>query len=507
MGVLSTNDRNMLVAYSYFMHQLSLRIAGEDWEPYVTRNMSFWHQYLSSRGIFRHMRDFGVPFASRQLAFILHGTETHIFAPTGFEQTEGAAVLGATLGTERMSRLEASYKSEAAALLRLLENCLCKLAIDSWERFYRQYSKFCAALQITAIIGRVGLSELQKRLNELHFSENEIPELISVITYPSEHTPLFLSQKELYEIAKIRSAELSDGELHARIANWLARHRHIPVNFCEEPWAHEDAAHQLAAIEAGRESAILERFEATHAQKCRDADVALREINDSRISKLASTISKGTILNEFRKNVFSRVSLEYRPIFEAVAQKSGGINWRDCWYLTAEEMGKVIGGETLPLMTFKKEREVVVFYIAEQGETVFLKKRDTKRVYDFVQQFRGKGSEKVKRDIREIRGFPASKGTVKGAVKIVLGSKDFHKVGRGDILVAIMTSVDFIPVMERAAAFVTNEGGITSHASIVAREMQKPCIIGTKIATKVLKDGDRVEVDAKRGVVKILKRI
>jgi pyruvate,water dikinase len=52
---------------------------------------------------------------------------------------------------------------------------------------------------------------------------------------------------------------------------------------------------------------------------------------------------------------------------------------------------------------------------------------------------------------------------------------------------------------------VTDEGGVTCHAAIVAREMKKPCIIGTKIATKVLKDGDLVEVDANKGVVKILK--
>lgn len=60
--------------------------------------------------------------------------------------------------------------------------------------------------------------------------------------------------------------------------------------------------------------------------------------------------------------------------------------------------------------------------------------------------------------------------------------------------------------MQKAAAFVTNEGGIICHAAIVARELGKPCIVGTKIATKVLKDGDYVEVDANKGVVRILKR-
>ncbi len=68
-----------------------------------------------------------------------------------------------------------------------------------------------------------------------------------------------------------------------------------------------------------------------------------------------------------------------------------------------------------------------------------------------------------------------------------------------------MTSPDYILAMEKAAGFITDEGGLTCHAAIVAREMNKPCLIGTKIATKVLKDGDMVEVDAAKGIVKIIK--
>lgn len=67
-----------------------------------------------------------------------------------------------------------------------------------------------------------------------------------------------------------------------------------------------------------------------------------------------------------------------------------------------------------------------------------------------------------------------------------------------------MTFPSLIMAMQRAAAFVTDEGGLTCHAAIVAREMHKPCIVGTKHATQVLKDGDRVEVDATKGVVKKL---
>ena len=96
----------------------------------------------------------------------------------------------------------------------------------------------------------------------------------------------------------------------------------------------------------------------------------------------------------------------------------------------------------------------------------------------------------------------AYKGKVRGKVKIVYTTKDISKVQKEDILVTVMTFPHFIAAMEKAAAFVTDEGGILCHAAIVAREMKKPCIIGTKIATKILKDGDLVEVDAEKGIVK-----
>lgn len=67
-----------------------------------------------------------------------------------------------------------------------------------------------------------------------------------------------------------------------------------------------------------------------------------------------------------------------------------------------------------------------------------------------------------------------------------------------------MTTPDFVPAMQRAAAIVTDEGGILCHAAIIAREMRKPCVIGTKIATRVFKDGDLIEVDADKGIVRKL---
>lgn len=106
-----------------------------------------------------------------------------------------------------------------------------------------------------------------------------------------------------------------------------------------------------------------------------------------------------------------------------------------------------------------------------------------------------------------VRGIPASPGVVRGKVRVGLNPHILiRSLQAGEILVTSQTTPDFAPIMKKAGAIVTNEGGVTSHAAIVSRELKKPCVIGTKIATEVLKDGDVVEVNANHGVVTVIKR-
>jgi len=106
--------------------------------------------------------------------------------------------------------------------------------------------------------------------------------------------------------------------------------------------------------------------------------------------------------------------------------------------------------------------------------------------------------------MRELRGTPAMNGRARGIVRIVRSTKDARRLKKGEILVTEMTSPEYVSIMKKAAAIVTDEGGMNSHAAIVSREMKKPCIVGTKIATSVLKTGMLVEVDATGGIVKIV---
>lgn len=163
---------------------------------------------------------------------------------------------------------------------------------------------------------------------------------------------------------------------------------------------------------------------------------------------------------------------------------------------TKAELRKYFENNSLSDQTELSRRyagSVLVF--AEQEEKIFV----------------GPEAEETKRIIipsseaKVISGQVAYQGRVRGHVKIILdpniGASSFLE---GDILVTGMTRPEFLPLLKKAAGFITDSGGILSHAAIMARELRKPCLIDTKIATTTLKDGDLVELDADSGVVNIL---
>ena len=115
-----------------------------------------------------------------------------------------------------------------------------------------------------------------------------------------------------------------------------------------------------------------------------------------------------------------------------------------------------------------------------------------------------KGPEKsVRKEAKGafLKGIAASPGTASGPVKIINSINETGKIVKGDILVAEMTSPDFVSTMNKCVAIITEKGGTTSHAAIVSREMGIPCVVGVKGATSSLKDGEVITVDGSTGAI------
>ncbi|MFC1625646.1 phosphoenolpyruvate synthase [Patescibacteria group bacterium] len=203
-------------------------------------------------------------------------------------------------------------------------------------------------------------------------------------------------------------------------------------------------------------------------------DILSKEVSDQSVQ----LIKKGakTKKVEVPKKIINKQKLENKEIIELAkyAQKlqehyyfPQDIEW-------AKEKGKLYIIQTRPVTTIKKGQAVKTLIEKEKG------------VFKIA-------------DSPILTGAPASPGIGIGVVKILKSPKEIDKIKTGDILVATMTSPDYVPAMKKASAIITDQGGQTSHAAIVSRELGIPCVVGTKEATTKLEEGSILTVDGKTG--------
>ncbi|KKU09853.1 MAG: Phosphoenolpyruvate synthase [Candidatus Woesebacteria bacterium GW2011_GWB1_45_5] len=137
----------------------------------------------------------------------------------------------------------------------------------------------------------------------------------------------------------------------------------------------------------------------------------------------------------------------------------------------------------------------------EKGKLYLVQTRPVTTIAATTKKIKSQKGEFAVTQIPILTGSPASPGMGTGTVRILKSPKELGKVDKGDVLVARMTSPDYVPAMKKASAIVTDEGGQTSHAAIVSRELGIPCVVGTKMATATLKEGAVVTVNGESGQI------
>ena len=169
-------------------------------------------------------------------------------------------------------------------------------------------------------------------------------------------------------------------------------------------------------------------------------------------------------------------------------------------YLTLDEMKSFLSKQVISKTMLEEltQRRKNYFYLSfDNKERVFTDNKIIKKIHEKFFKIDHKG------DI--IKGHPVYPGLVKEVVYNLADKKQIN-LKNNFILVTNMTHPDDTSLIGKCSAIVTDEGGILSHAATVSREMKKPCIIGTKIATKILKTGYLVEVNANKGIIRIIKK-
>ncbi|MDO8626887.1 MAG: PEP-utilizing enzyme [Candidatus Diapherotrites archaeon] len=177
------------------------------------------------------------------------------------------------------------------------------------------------------------------------------------------------------------------------------------------------------------------------------------------------------------------------------------IPFNDLRFCTIEEIRALLEKEKIPSIKELSQRKdyCVIFRTGVRVEKVLIGEEAKKFFKEHVNQ------EEIERNLDELHGQVASPGFVQGIVKIVNSAEDISKVTEQDILVSTATQPDLLPAMKKAKGIITEQGGLTCHAAIVSRELGVPCIVGVKFATKILKDNDKVELDASHGIIRVIK--
>ena len=165
--------------------------------------------------------------------------------------------------------------------------------------------------------------------------------------------------------------------------------------------------------------------------------------------------------------------------------------------LTREDLIAYFQTGKLPLPIILEERCFCNSIYTENGVSYFIPNKDSERFETAVAALFVTGDGMVK-------GETACPGKVVGTARLIQNPRAVKEFNEGDILITGMTRPDFVPLMKKSGAVVTDAGGVLCHAAIVSREMNKPCIIGTQVATRTFVDGDIIEVDATHGTVKKL---
>jgi phosphohistidine swiveling domain-containing protein len=199
------------------------------------------------------------------------------------------------------------------------------------------------------------------------------------------------------------------------------------------------------------------------------------------------------------------MALEYVVVKELIPQLCAFVPYT-AWQLescTPEELAHIMEGGTAPTPVELDERAQYVVAGVYKGEEVLWLEREAEELFTPLLPV-------IDYSLKELKGQPAMRGNVTGLCHVIawdieLSADQMEAMPEGAVLVAGQTRPQLMPAIRKASAIITDEGGVLSHAAIVSRELKIPCVIGTKYATKILKSGDRVEVDADNGVIRIIK--
>lgn len=367
-----------------------------------------------------------------------------------------------------ITKLANNLRHESLRIMPRLRHLSKGELIRSYHKFVESYSRSFAVGAITFLYEGIVSEELTRSLLKRYPDATKIIANLIKTSYKS-----FMARAE---VGLLKIKPMHGHKREQTIKKFLNKYYFLRANYLYSPiLTHKDIEQELKSISSPSSKKEARGLNAAQLTKREQAIIDLLKITepirDQR--KLISLIGSYAI-SRFLDEALRRVRV------------SRGLASRMFWFEYPDlinrpgELRKKLQNRNYAAVVLRGKQSWYLDYLAVREITAH------------------------KKNIKLITGTPAASGQAVGRVRVVLGPKTFAKFKPGDILVTEMTRPDFVPIMRQAAAIVTDEGGLTSHAAVMAREFGIPCVVGTKIATQVFKDGDKVEVDAVKGIVRLV---
>lgn len=346
-----------------------------------------------------------------------------------------------------------------------------------------------------------------QRLRELlqqRLPIDQVEAAFITLTTPTEMDMMKQEEIDAYKLSLQPAVTESDIRTYAEQYPWFffnTYNRQTISDFLQAKFT------DLGKVPVTQRQAFIDRARHSLAeQQKKHADWLITLDHDPDITYLSSLFGKLANDRLELKRWWTGGEYLFLPLFEEIVRRLNVslddffMGYRIQEIYQALEEGKLLSSETI------SQRKRLYACILEGEEFRFLEGEKAQQLYDEYIT----APQAVSPDKHQLRGTIANTGVAKGIARIIRVEdlqelmNDMNRFQEGEIIVTTMTQPAVVSLARKAAAIVTNEGGITSHAAILAREFGIPCLVGTKTATGLIQDGDLIEVNGSEGVVKIL---
>ncbi|PIR05299.1 hypothetical protein COV56_03580 [Candidatus Kuenenbacteria bacterium CG11_big_fil_rev_8_21_14_0_20_37_9] len=330
--------------------------------------------------------------------------------------------------------------------------------------------------------------------------------IVLIFTDPQEETDVAEERWKLMKLAKkfkTNKEKLNKLSKSARqdIGKHLDKFAYINRGLAtSKPYNFDDMINRIKEAWAAKESLDELIYYSSPEKIVNDYNWAFKQIKPKLdFQKIIKQARLHSYTRNRRVEAFFLADYGASFMYHEIARRN---NFNPDWIMevTAPEMYGALNGKLLPDKTEMQRRFKNYAMVVENAVTkLIVEPAEIKRLE--------KKYVVINEQVDEIQGRMACLGgIIRGRAKICLDKADIGKVEHGDILVSQFTTPDFVSAMEKAAAIVADQGGLSSHAAIVSRELGVPCVIATENGTRIIKDNDLLEIDAREGIVKILER-